>query len=495
MKVFRSLRWQLAMIILVSIMLPVVVIGYYAVVFELEDRNAAADTQGQLNNAARELEPLFAGIKSEGKEEDLANLLPAVNNVLGRFPGVRASYFNGSVLYTFAVSSKSRLRPETLVMSIPEPDKLSELRRVISSKAGLESRLTDDFILGQPGMEATLPVGADRQGVLILNARVGRFFMAIRLSRGAVVGSLLLGLLIGVTGILLISHRLQRGISVIKAGLEVLTEDLSVPLQPQAGELGLIVEAVNTMRQELVSKRKLEDQLQRAERLAGLGQIVAGVAHEIRNPLGIVKGTVQLMERAAVTEPGLAKYSEHLQIIREQVDRQNRVVEELLSYSRPVKPQLGPVSVPEVIDSVLAFLDPVLRQQGINLEKNLKQALPYILGDGEKLKQVFVNLLLNAREALPQGGNITIAGSATGEMLQVKITDDGNGISPADLEHIFEPFFSTKETGTGLGLSIAKQLVELNGGVLTANSEQGKGTSFEISIPIGGEGIEYRSGD
>lgn len=500
MKAFRSLRWQLALIIILSILIPVSVIGYFAIKFELEERHQAADIEGQLSLVIHELEPLFSDISRNSPEGNLAKLLPQVSTVLNRYPGIRASYFNGSVIYIFGPGGKVKPRPElprpeALVISIPEPDRANELREAIKNRRELTHHLTDDSFFGQPAMEAALPVGADKQGLLILNTRFGPFLMENRVSRSAVAVSLILGLFVGIIGILWISHRLHRSISRIKTGLENLANDLTIPLEPQTGELGLIVEAINTMRQELVSKRQLEDQLHRAERLAGLGQLVAGVAHEIRNPLGIIKGAVQLMERNARTEPGLAKYLEHLQVLREQVDRQNRVVEELLSYARPVKPQLGPVAVPGVLDSVLAFLGPALHQQGIRLDKSIEPGLPMVFGDGEKLKQVFVNLLLNAKEALPQGGLINITAASAGEWLQVKIADNGSGISPEDLVHVFEPFYSTKETGTGLGLSIAKQLMELNRGTLNVVSKPGQGTVFTVSVPLGGEEIGRHSGD
>lgn len=494
MRLLRSLRVQLALIIALSILIPISVIGYYAVVYEVADRNTTEELEAQLTAAAHDMEPLFQGVSGAGVTDgQLTRLLPAINNVLRSYPGIRASYYNGMTLYTFgslrlatkgtAPSDAPFFVGQGLLVTTPDEQSRQAWNTAIKQRGGVVTK-SNNLFGGQAGQQTTVAVGKDKQGLLILESRIGPYWLENRFPRQAVAGSLVLGLLIGLYGILWISHRLQQSISKIKAGLARASEDLAQPLEKQSGELGVVVDAVNRMRQELLDKRSLEEQLQRAERLAGLGQLVAGVAHEIRNPLGIMKGTVQLMERSMQAEPALRQYDEHMHVLEEQIARQNRVVEELLSYARPVKPQFGPVSLERVIESVLVFLAPALRQQGIVLKRNIQANLPDIEGDGEKLKQVFVNLLLNSKEAMPNGGEITIMAVAGPHWLEVQFTDNGPGIAPEHLERLFEPFFSTKEAGTGLGLSIAKQLVEQHNGELLVESEPGKGTCFTIHIPI-----------
>lgn len=495
MNFLRSLRGQLAIIIILVMIIPIGVIGYYAVIYELADKNLTAEASKQLSGATQDIEPLFAQLGAGVKEEQIRQLSPGVGNVLRNYPGVRASYFNGSVLYTFTLRGMGKLKGDVLLVSTPSPDQLGLFHSTIAAGTPVTNQLEENLMPGQSSIEALLPVGADKGGLLVLESRLGQFFLESRQSREGIFGSLILGMVAGIFGIIWISYRLQSNIGRIRLGLERAAENLAAPLEDQSGELGIVVRAINRMREELVNKQKLEERLQRAERLAGLGQLVAGVAHEVRNPLGIIKGTVQLMQRDMAAEPALQKYREHLQVLQEQVNRQNRVVEELLGYARPVKPQFGPVSMPEALDSVLAFLSPTLRQQGIILEKHIQPGLPAVQGDGEKLKQVFVNLLLNGKEALPQGGRIIIEVKTDGNRLEVKIADSGGGIEPEHLPHIFEPFFSTKETGTGLGLSIAKQLVELHQGELTVDSELGTGTVFTMRIPLGGDGFADNPGD
>ena len=489
MNYLRSLRGQLALIIILVMIIPIGVIGYYAVIYELADKNLTAEAAKQLSGAAQDIAPLFDRLGAGTKEEQIRQISPGVGNALRNYPGVRVSYFNGSVVYTFVPRGMVKHNGDMFLVSSPSPDKLDLYRSTISAGTPVTDRLEEDMIPGQSSLKTLLPVGPGKTGLLVLDSRLGLFFLESRKSREEIFVSLILAMVAGILGIIWISYRLQNNIGRIRAGLERAAEDLAVPLEEQNGELGVVVSAINRMREELAQKQKLEEQLQRAERLAGLGQLVAGVAHEVRNPLGIIKGTVQLMQRDMEAEPALEKYQEHLQVLQEQVNRQNRVVEELLGYARPVKPQFGPVSIPEVLDSVLAFLGPALRQQGIVLEKHIQAGLPTVQGDGEKLKQVFVNLLLNGKEALPKGGRMTIEVKTDGNWLEVKTGDNGSGIEPEHLYHIFEPFFSTKEAGTGLGLSIAKQLVELHQGELTVDSESGRGTVFTMRMPLGGDGF------
>ncbi|HZW84143.1 MAG TPA: ATP-binding protein [Candidatus Deferrimicrobium sp.] len=488
MKILRTLRAQFALIIIIAILIPVSAIGYYAVVYQLAERNFAVDTQRQLTAAARELEPLFQGPGAEMKEEELSKILPAANNILRGYLPVKLSYFNGSSLYTFApVRGKSKV--DSLIINSTGNDNLEEYRTALTKATDIVVKETDGDLPGLKGMEAYLTVGQDKQGLLILDARLVPFFLENRYSRQGVSLSLILGLLFGVVGVLMISHRLQKGITQIQMGLELAACNLDIPLEAQSGELGTLVSSINEMREELVSKRQLEQQLQLTERLAGLGKLTAGVAHEIRNPLGIMKGTIQLMERDIQAEPALNKYREHMQVMQEQIARQNRVVEELLGYAKPVKPRFGPVSISGMIDSVLSFLSPSLRQQGTTLTIEVERDLPAVFGDGEKLKQVLVNLLINSKEALPQKGEIKILARRVQECVEIRVSDNGPGIPQENLARIFEPFFSTKEAGTGLGLSIAKQIVELHNGEINVSSQLGTGTSFVLRIPAGGGNV------
>lgn len=494
MNLLRSLRVQLALIIVLVMIFPVSIIGYNTILYEMAEKNIAANAQQQLASAAEDLLPLFNDVSSNVKVNELRDLSLPVGSVLRYYPGVKVSYYSNGLIYTFFGKGLGKSQADNLLISSPTSTELNAFQTVQRDKPEAATCLIEGSWPGQTTLKSVFPSGRNKTGLVILQSRLSQFFLENNSTREQILASLILGMLIGIFGIVWISYRLQRGIAQIRSGLAQSADDLTIPLSAQSGELGLVVNAINDMREELAQKQKLEEQLQRTERLAGLGKLVAGVAHEIRNPLGIVKGTVQLMQREMAKEQELNRFQEHFKVLEEQINRQNRVVEELLSYARPVKPQFGPVNVDNVVNSVLAFLSPSLRQQGIQLCLDVKPGLPPIMGDGEKLKQVFVNLLLNSKEALPKGGQIEITVSADPQWLRVRFADNGQGINPGDLQLVFEPFYSTKDAGTGLGLSIAKQLVEQHKGKLQVKSEIGRGTEFIVYIPVGGENLAQDSG-
>ncbi|MEW6661415.1 MAG: ATP-binding protein [Bacillota bacterium] len=294
----------------------------------------------------------------------------------------------------------------------------------------------------------------------------------------------LLGLSVAFASALYLSGRLARGVNRIQKGLASLKHDLNYRLPPMSGELGQIAAAINQLARGLLERDRLEQQLQRSTRLAALGHLTAGVAHEMRNPLGIIRGTAQLMSQEYSHIPGLAQ---DVGVILEQVDRQNRVIRELLDFARPSPPQVQTLDLNAVLESVLLFSRKFLQQKQVELITRLDYGIPPVQADGERIKQVFLNLLLNAAEAMPGGGRITIETSGSPGRVVVSFRDTGPGISPADLPHLFDPFFTTKNEGTGLGLAISHQIVTLHGG--TIEVEQGNpGAVFRVILPAFEEG-------
>jgi signal transduction histidine kinase len=297
----------------------------------------------------------------------------------------------------------------------------------------------------------------------------------------------MLGLLVAFAAAIFLSGRLASGVNRIQKGLASLKNDLNYRLPPMAGELGQIAAAINQLALGLWEKGRLEQELQRSSRLASLGHLTAGVAHEMRNPLGIIRGTAQLMAQEYKHIPGLAQ---DVGVILEQVDRQNRVIKELLDFARPAPPQMHPVDLNEVLKSVLLFSRIFLQQKQVELVTRFDAGIPPVLADAEKIKQVFLNLLLNAAEAMLEGGKVTIETGGIPGKVVVSFRDTGPGISPSDLPHLFDPFFTTKSEGTGLGLAISHQIIALHGGtieVLQGNS----GAVFRVILPAY---VEGRSG-
>ncbi|MBI5444477.1 MAG: hypothetical protein HY900_25105 [Deltaproteobacteria bacterium] len=221
-----------------------------------------------------------------------------------------------------------------------------------------------------------------------------------------------------------------------------------------------------------------------SEKLLALGQIAAGVAKEINNPLTAVSSYAQLLALEA-TEP---KAVESARRIREGVDRIHRLVSNLMSFARPFEETFFPVDLNEVVSETLAFNRFDLLQGDTQLAEELEPRLPKILGAKDELRYLLVNLLTNARDALGGRGNIRLRTRRRDGEVLLEVEDDGVGMAPAEMEKIFEPFYTTKPIGkgTGLGLFIAAGIARKHGGVLTAASEPGRGSRFVLAVPAFG---------
>ena len=236
--------------------------------------------------------------------------------------------------------------------------------------------------------------------------------------------------------------------------------------------------------------QETQRQLFQSEKLAALGKISAGIAHEIRNPLTSIKILIHSLVDEMATP---ASREKDLTVIESEIERVNKIIKQFLDFARPRPPSLEPMDVRRVLDETLALIAYEMEAQGVSLEKAYAAELLPVPMDREQMKQVFLNLLLNAIQAMEQGGQLKVSaalrnhppGAKNGEFMEISFQDTGKGI-PEDLQpRIFEPFFSTKEEGIGLGLPIAQRIVEEHGGEIRLESPPGKGTTFYLTIPYG----------
>jgi two-component system sensor histidine kinase AtoS len=228
--------------------------------------------------------------------------------------------------------------------------------------------------------------------------------------------------------------------------------------------------------------RKTEAQLIRSEKLAALGELAAGIAHEIRNPLTSINILIQSLTE---TFPSGNAHREDLQVIEEEISRINEIVDQFLRFAKPVPPLLAKADVLSVFEETLQLLRPQIEKNRIIVEKEFR-VLPPISMDREQMKQVILNLLLNAVQAMPKGGHLTVRGQVleSDRWIKLSIQDSGIGIPKEDLNKLFDPFFSTKEGGVGLGLSIAHRIVDQHHGKIEVESAPGKGTLLAVWLPI-----------
>jgi len=241
--------------------------------------------------------------------------------------------------------------------------------------------------------------------------------------------------------------------------------------------------------EDITEKRQREMRLYRAEKLASLTTLAAGVAHEIKNPLGSISIHLQLMRKALAKSGQIEQSIEPLidnyfNILNEEVDRLNRIVVDFLFAVRPMPLELREADINPLITEVAEFVRTELEQNKVRLLLELDEKLPPVLIDERHMKQVFFNLVTNARAAMPDGGLLTIATMRSGSEIRISVCDTGVGISPESLRKIFEPYYTTKENGTGLGLTLVYKIIKEHRGDITVDSREGEGTDFGITLPV-----------
>ena len=236
------------------------------------------------------------------------------------------------------------------------------------------------------------------------------------------------------------------------------------------------------MQQTTADLRKTEAQLIRSEKLAALGQLAAGIAHEIRNPLTSINILIHSLREKPSDEE---VHREDLRVIEEEIHRINEIVDQFLRFAKPAPPLLQEADLVSLFEETLQLLKPQIEKQRITVQKEFN-ALPSTVLDREQMKQVVLNLLLNALQAMSGGGLLRLSGQVLEDnrWIQLSVQDTGVGIPPEDMNKLFDPFFSTKEGGVGLGLSIAHRIIDQHRGKIQIESTPGQGTLFTLWLPI-----------
>jgi signal transduction histidine kinase len=301
------------------------------------------------------------------------------------------------------------------------------------------------------------------------------------------------GLLIGVMGAILLAQRITGPLkklvdATVKISKGKLAQRIEITSQD---EIGNLAKSFNKMsRQLLLTRKKMEEankKLLQAEKLASIGRISAGIAHEIRNPLTSVKLNIQKLYQSDNLND---VEKEHLNLSQEGIKYMEKSIKDLLDFTRASELNRAQFSIEQILDESIKMLADSLDLKKIVLEKNYPDESPQVLVDGDKLRQVFLNVLRNAYEAVDEGGKISISvfllKERPGKKIKVEISDNGSGIPEKDRDIIFEIFYTTKTTGIGLGLAIARKILEQHNGSIRVDENMNKETLFEILIPVGG---------
>jgi len=286
----------------------------------------------------------------------------------------------------------------------------------------------------------------------------------------------------------------------IECGLENLETNLSsqIPASSDPREIQQIARAINrlgaTLNENIEREKEIEDRLRHSERLAALGRLVAGVAHEVRNPLSTIRLRVQMCERGTDN----ANIRESCAVALEEIERLNGMVNRLLSFSRPVHLRKVSVNLSRLVQQRLDSFQEKAQRAGVEFVTNFSRDGKPTEVDQNRMAQVFDNVIQNAIEAMSDSGGtlrVSVASemnaTATAWQTNVEFRDAGNGITTDTLHRIFDPFFTTKPSGTGLGLSICHELVRAHGGEIHVESVEGQGTVVHISVPLQIEAVNY----
>ena len=247
-------------------------------------------------------------------------------------------------------------------------------------------------------------------------------------------------------------------------------------IQEDGARMGMLVSL-----RDLESLERIGSQLQVSERLAALGRVTAGVAHEVKNPLNSMRVWLEVLKTNLPIDPETQQAAKMLDT---EIDRLDRVVKTFLEFSRPVELEREEVNLPELIESVLASAKPGITRAGVTLVKEIPASFPPIELDNRLIEQSILNLVLNACECMTSGGQLTVTLDRVGDMAEIRVGDTGPGIAPENRGKIFQLFFTTRKGGTGLGLANTFRFVQLHGGSIEFDTEAGRGTTFRIELPL-----------
>jgi signal transduction histidine kinase len=297
---------------------------------------------------------------------------------------------------------------------------------------------------------------------------------------------------VGMAAALYLSKSFSRPLQDLnQAARRVAAGDLDAKV-PHAGEdeIGELARTFNEMVEKLRENQQLAERLHFAERSTALGRLASAVAHEIRNPLNFISLSIDHVRGKLGPEDERKKgdFDRILGGVKDEISRLNRLVVEFLSFGKPMRLNTRSCSMERVLRDVAALVDHKARDQGVALAVDIERELPEIVADPELLKTCFLNLMINAADAMPAGGTLTVSlkkgAQGAHDALVVTVQDTGHGMTPEEIATAFEPYFSTKETGLGLGLSLTRKIVEDHGGEIALQSEPGRGTTARITLPL-----------
>jgi signal transduction histidine kinase len=474
----RRLQLQLLFILLAAV--SVAALSGLLIYDSIHSAEAAvlADTHRELASATGELGQQYAArvasdatwpaLPASAKNFALRAISEAV---LRSHPGVEGGYFAGSVFLGYAFPTHENPSAKT---DVPEAEKEAIEGVVLHSQdAGAANRVLrggDYLVVIQA--QAVPNAQAVAWTMKRLTRRLGGIYRSLLLL------AFVLAALLGIGATLTLGIGLRRGVAEIQAGLWALEADFSHQIPERSDELGAISRAINQMAN---VRRKLETDLRREDRLRAVGRMVAGIAHEIRNPLNGIRLSMQSLEQRLKNQ---TVRHQDLELVIEEVDRMDALLSDMLPFQQRSVAQITHQPVLPVIERCIHLVEPQAKDSNANIRVTTPDAELHASFDARALMQVLTNLLLNAVEASPPETAIDVKVEKDGEFTAIVVHDHGPGLDAEQREHLFEAFYTTKAEGTGLGLAVSRELVEAMGGRLIYRDGQA-GATFVVQLSTG----------
>ena len=482
---------KVKMILGIGAIMLAVIVAYVIVTARSQANHLLNLTRREAELVAAVTERAIALAMTEGKSQEVQAILEQISKV-PQLAGIRIVDSDGTIIRSSSPGETGQVLAQEDRLGegkVPEP-----LWNHAEGTIGIFRP-----ILNRPVCHTCH--SQDRASIAFLSVRLGLPSAGSQISQQwkvmvlpAVLALVAAGGLIAIYFTLVIGRRidtLSQAMSRVEVG-----DLLAKAPEGDRDELGRLGKSFNSMMGRLAeAQRQLEDrhadEVRRAEHLASLGKMAAGIAHEINNPLAGMQNCIRTLLKGVREE---AQRVQYLTMLQEGLSRIGRTIRQLLDFARETKPQLTRTHFPPLLHRSMALLEHELAAKKISCSLSTESGLPTVLADPHQLEQVFLNILMNAVEAMPSGGSLTVTAGVrhrqAGPWVEVSVADTGVGIPAENLPRIFDPFFTTKEVGkgTGLGLSVSYGIVRAHGGVLDVQSEVGKGSTFTVILPLRREG-------
>jgi len=478
----RRLQLQLVFVLLAAI--SVATLSAILIVRSIRgaERVVLGDTRRVLSAANAELELQYS--ERASADSAWATLPDAARNIslravsqatLRSYPGVEGGYSVGGQILGYSYPTHGSGNPKVDVPEAERPEIESTIQAAATSGKG-------ERVLRGSRDIVVIDAVSQRDYIAWTMKRLAGVTDAAETRRTFLLISLVIAALVSVFGTLATVIGLRKGIAEIQSGLARLETDFAFDLPVSGGELGSISRSVNRVAD---TRRNLEAALRRADRLGAIGRMAASMAHEIRNPLNGIRLTMQLLKQKLgnPVKNGEIRASD-LDLVIGEVDRLNALLSDLLAFREAPKPNLEEQNLLPIMERCVELLEPLAQERNVAIRIQADKADAHTAVDATHLTQVLTNLVLNALAAVPEGGIINLHLVRNGSGFMIDVHDTGPGVPPESREHLFEPFYTTRNGGNGLGLAVSRELINRMGGTLEYR-DGGTGATFAIHLPAG----------